>query len=56
MSFAWFLLSMSLCVIGTYASIFTVTTHKNLHAWTCVGFIVGAFVNLLLIITISLKP
>lgn len=56
MSFAWFLLSMSLCVIGAYASIFTVTTYKDLHAWTCVGFIIGAFVNAVLIITISLRP
>ena len=53
---AWFAVSLLLFAFGAYLALFTVTTHKGLNAWVCLGFFAGAFINLGLILVIVLKP
>lgn len=52
---AWFVVSMVLCVTGGYIALFAVTTRKGLNAWLMIAFMFGAFLNLLLIVTLTLR-
>lgn len=54
---AWFLISAALFLIGAYASIFIVTTHKALNAWIALLFGTGALVAILaLLLTTTVRP
>jgi len=50
------LISMLLCVIGAYVSVFAVTTYKNLNAWVSVSFLFGAMVNVTYLLILIYRP
>lgn len=52
---AWFFASAVMCLIGAYVAVFTVTTHKGLHGWVAFSFMIGAFMNIILIVASILK-
>jgi hypothetical protein len=52
----WFGISLITFVIGAYVAIFTVTTYRGRHALVATAFIAGAFVDLVFILILVLRP
>lgn len=52
---AWFFVSAVLFALGGYMALFTVTTYRGRNALVCLGFMSGAFLNLMFILMIILR-